>query len=300
MRAQGTLVPGAKTGRGKWAEGLGIKDAVREKVKVIYHAGCRTSYDKGLWKVSHDTISLLQKAGIDFGIAGDSESCCGSRAYQMGYQPDFLEQARRNTEIIKKSGAKTLVTGCADCYYAFKVLYDKFDLKGGLEVLHTTELLDSLIKQGKLKPRKKVAIKVTYHDPCHLGRLGEPYIHWTGKPVPGHIRIFDPPKEFRRGTYGIYEPPRNVLKSIPGLKLLEMDRIKEYAWCCGSGGGVRETNPDFARWTAAERLEEARSTGAEALVTACPGCEQNFGETIKQTGSGLEKYDVVELLNESV
>ena len=84
-----------------------------------------------------------------------------------------------------------LVTGCADCYYAFKVLYDKFDLKGKLEVLHTTEYFDRLIKEGKLKPTRKVAVKVTYHDPCHLGRLGEPYIHWKGKPVPGthtHLR----------------------------------------------------------------------------------------------------------------
>jgi Fe-S oxidoreductase len=202
--------------------------------------------------------------------------------------------------MIKKSGAEILVTGCADCYYAFKVLYDKFGMKGDLQVLHATEYLASLIRDGKLKPTKEVGIKVTYHDPCHLGRLGEPYIHWEGKPVPGHIRIFDPPKEFRRGTYGVYEPPRDVLKSIPGLKLVEMDRIKEYAWCCGAGGGVKETNPEFAKWTARERIEEAQSTGAEAIVTACPGCEQNFGATIKENGSSLKVYDVVELLEKAI
>jgi Fe-S oxidoreductase len=286
LRKQGTMIPGAKAGRGDWAKGLDVKDITKQKAKVIYHAGCRVGYDKDMWKVAIATVA--------------NELCCGGRAYQMGYKDELLNQARQNMALIKKSGAEILVTGCADCYYAFKVLYDKFDLKGDLEVLHTTEYLARLLKEGKLKPTRKVNIKVTYHDPCHLGRLGEPYIHWEGKPVPGHIRIFDPPKEFRRGTYGIYEPPRDVLTSIPGLKLVEMDRIKEYAWCCGAGGGVKETNPEFAKWTARERINEAASTGAEAIVTACPGCEQNFSDTIQENGSSLKVYDVVELLETAV
>jgi Fe-S oxidoreductase len=141
-----------------------------------------------------------------------------------------------------------------------------------------------------------VDLNVTYHDPCHLGRLGEPYLHWQGKQVAGHIRIYDPPKEFRRGTNGVYEPPRSVLKSIPSLKLVEMERIKEYAWCCGAGGGVKETNPEFAKFTAGERIKEAESTGAEAIVTACPGCEKSFEEAIIETGSSLKVFDVVELI----
>ena len=300
VRIQGTMVPGAKAKRGEWAEGLDVKDVTKDKAEVIYHAGCRTCYDKDMWKVARATINLLKKAAIDVGIAGENESCCGGRAYQMGYKEDFLKQARQNTEMIKRAGAEILVTGCADCYYAFKVLYDKFGLKGNLEVLHTTEYLARLIKEGKLKPARKVAMTVTYHDPCHLGRLGEPYIHWEGKPIPGHIRIFDPPKEFRRGTYGIYEPPRDVLSSVPGLKLVEMDRIKEFAWCCGAGGGVKETNPEFAQWTAKERIDEAESTGAEAIVTACPGCEQNFNDTVKDNRSSLKVYDVVELLEKAI
>jgi len=300
LRKQGTMIPGAKAKRGDWAGGLEVKDFTRQKTKVIYHAGCRTCYDKEMWKVAKDTVTLLQKAGIDFGIGREHESCCGSRAYQMGYKDDFLRQAEHNVELFKKSGAEILVTGCSDCYYAFKVLYDKFGLKGNLEVLHTTEYLAHLIKEGKLKPRKKVNMKVTYHDPCHLGRLGEPYIHWAGEPVPGQIRIFDTPREFRRGTCGVYEPPRDVLKSIPGLKLVEMDRIKEYAWCCGAGGGVKESNPEFAMWTAKERIAEAESTGSEAIVTACPGCEQNFSDTIKENESSLKVYDVVELLKRAI
>lgn len=299
LRKHGTMIPGAKGRRGEWAEGLDVKDITRQKEKVVYHAGCRTCCDKNMWKVAQATVKLLKKASVDLGIAGDKEMCCGGRAYEMGYKEDFLNQARQNMEMIKKSGAETLVTGCADCYYGFKVLYDKFGLKGKLEVLHATEYLDRLIKEGRLKPRRKVAMKVTYHDPCHLGRLGEPYIHWQGKQVPGHMRIFDPPREFMRGTHGIYEPPRDILKSIPGLKLVEMDRIKEYAWCCGAGGGVKETNPEFADWTARERIEEAEATGAEALVTACPGCEQNFKDAIEASGSCLKVYDIIELLEKT-
>ncbi len=300
LRKQGTMVPGARAKRGDWAAGLDVKDCTREKVDVIYHVGCLTSYDKDMRKVARAIVKLLKKAGVDFGIAGNNESCCGGRAYQMGYKADFLNQARKNMEAIKKSGAKTLVTGCADGYQAFKVLYDKFDLKGSLEVLHITEYLDRLIKEGKLKPTGKVKMNVTYHDPCYLGRLGEPYIHWQGKEIPGHIRVFDPPKEFRRGTKGVYQPPRDVLESIPGVNLAEMDRIKEYAWCCGAGGGVNESNPEFSRWTADERIKEAEATGAEALVTACPWCEKNFSDAVKTSGSRLRVYDVVELLEKAI
>ncbi|HEY96745.1 MAG TPA: (Fe-S)-binding protein, partial [Dehalococcoidia bacterium] len=141
---------------------------------------------------------------------------------------------------------------------------------------------------------------VTYHDPCYLGRLGEPWIHWKGKEVPGHIRIFEPYKEFRRGTYGVYEPPRDVLRSIPGMKLVEMVRIKEYAWCCGAGGGVNESNPGFSLWTAEERINEAEATGAGAIVSACPWCEQNFIKAIQETGSKLRVYDVVELVEKAL
>jgi Fe-S oxidoreductase len=156
-----------------------------------------------------------------------------------------------------------------------------------------------LIQEGRLELKNKIDLKVVYHDPCHLGRLGEPYIHWKGKQIPGHIILFDPPKEFRRGSYGVYEAPREVLRSIPGIKLAEMARIKEYAWCCGAGGGVMENNPEFARWTANERIREAESTGAKAIVTACPGCEKNFSEVIKERGGGLKVYDVVELIDQA-
>jgi Fe-S oxidoreductase len=304
LRKHGSMVP-AKGKRGDWASGLNLKDATKEKVDVLYHVGCLTSYDKDMQKLAKATAKILQKANVNFGIAGDAETCCGGRAYQMGYKEDFLNQAKKNMDMIKKAGIKTVVTACADGYQAFKVLYDKYDklkihLKGDLEVLHISEYVDKLIKDGKLKPRKKVDLSITYHDPCRLGRLGEPWIHWEGKKIPGDRFVFDPPKVYRRGTHGVYEPPRDVLRSIPGVKLTEMTRIKEYSWCCGAGGGVNESNPGFAKWTAQERIEEAGSTGAEAIVTACPWCEKTFNETIKGNGSGLKVYDIVELVEQAI
>jgi Fe-S oxidoreductase len=299
LRKQGSMVP-AKGKRGDWASGLNLKDATKEKVDVLYHVGCQTSYNNDMWKLAKATVKILQKAGVDFGIGYENETCCGGRAYQMGYKQDFLNQARKNMELIRKSGSKILVTGCADCYNAFKVLYDKYDLKGDLEVLHISEYIDKLMKDGKLKPRKKVDLVVTYHDPCRLGRLGEPWIHWKGKKIPGEKFVFDPPKEYRRGTNGVYEPPREVLRSIPGVKLTEMVRIKEYAWCCGAGGGVNESNHEFALWTAKERIEEAESTGAEAIVTVCPWCEKTFNEAIKESGSSLKVYDIVEIVEKAI
>ncbi|MFC1900022.1 (Fe-S)-binding protein [Chloroflexota bacterium] len=300
LRKHDTMVPAAKGKRGNWAEGLNLKNITREKADVLYHVGCLTSYDKQMQKLANTTVKILQKAGVNFGIAGDSEICCGGRAYQMGYREDFLNQAKKNMEMIKKAGIKTVITGCADCYQSFKVLYDKYDFKGDLEVLHTTEYFDKLIKDGKLEPHKKVDLSVTYHDPCRLGRLGEAWVHWEGKKIPGDRFVFDPPKPYRRGSNGVYEPPRNIINSIPGIKLTEMTRIKEYSWCCGAGGGVNESNPEFADWTARERIEEAASTGTEAIITACPWCEKTLNGAVKESGSRLKVYDVIELLDKAI
>ncbi len=193
-----------------------------------------------------------------------------------------------------------MVTLCADGYQAIKVLYERYNLKNDVEVLHISEYIDRLIKDERLKPRRRVNLAVTYHDPCRLGRLSEPWVHWEGKKIPGDRFVFDPPKPYRRGTNGIYEPPRNVIKAIPGIRFTEMTRIKEYSWCCGAGGGVSESNPDFAVWTSKDRVNEAISTGAEAIVTACPWCEKTLNEAVKESGSNLKVYDIVELVEKAI
>jgi Fe-S oxidoreductase len=233
---------------------------------------------------------------------GRDETCCGGRAYELGYEGELTKYAEHQTETFQTAGVKTLVTPCSDCYACFKVLYDKIGKKPDIEVLHITEYLDRLIKKRKLKLTKPVPMTVTYHDPCHLGRLAEPWIHWKGKEtkVLGQLIVHDPPKKYRRGANGVYEIPRDILKSIPGLKFVEMYRIKEYAWCCGVGGGVKEAYPEFALWTGAERLREANAVGAKAIVSACPWCTRNFLDSAKETKDKIEVLDIIELVQKAV
>ena len=303
LRKEDNMMQSKKADRGNWAKGLNLKNITEDKASVYFHAGCRYSFDEELWPEVQRSVKLLQKAGVDFAIAGKDENCCGCRAYEMGYQGELTKYAENNLEMLKNAGVTTVVTACSDCYYGFKVLYPKLmGPKGNLKVMHITEYLAQLIKEGKLKFTKKVPMVVTYHDPCHLGRLGEPFIPWQGveKKVFSQSYIYDPPKPWRKGTYGVYEPPRDVIKSIPGVQLVEMKRIKEYAWCCGAGGGVIDAYPDFANWTANERIEEAKTTGAEALVTACPWCTRNFTDALKASGENLKVFDIIDLVEQAI
>ena len=302
LRKEDNMMQLPKTDRGKWAEGLDVKDLTGETGEVLYHAGCRYSFDEELWPVARAGLTILRDAGIDVGIMGGEESCCGGRAYELGYAGELVKYAEHQIETFHAAGIRTVVTPCSDCYAAFNVLYDKIGKKPEIEVLHITQYLDRLMKQGKLKLTKGVPVSVTYHDPCHLGRLGEPWIHWQGKEtkVMGQMIVHDPPKKFRRGAGGVYEPPRDILKSIPGLNFVEMYRIREYAWCCGAGGGVIDAFPDFAAWTAAERLREARAVGAEAIVSACPWCKRSFLDAAAETGEKIEVYDIIELVQKAM
>jgi Fe-S oxidoreductase len=302
LKKEDNMMLAKKADRAKWTDGLKLKDVTKDKVDVYLHVGCRYSFDEELWPIVKAAARLLTKAGVNFGIAGMDETCCGGRAYELGYVGEFTKYAENNIEMLKTAGVKTVVVLCSDCYHAFKVRYPQMGMKGDYKVFHITEYLDQLIKSDKLKLTKQVPMAVTYHDPCHLGRMGEPFIPWEGveKKVYNQMYIYDPPKPWRKGTYGVYEPPRDVIKSIPGVELVEMERIKEYAWCCGAGGGVIDAYPDFAQWTANERIEEAKTTGAEALVTACPWCKRNFTDAIKASGERMKVYDIIELVEQAV
>lgn len=258
-----------KTGRGDWANDLGIKNAAQEKVDVLYHTGCILSFDSELWEVPRSVISLMGAAGVDVGIMGAEECCCGGRAYEIGYTGEFTKYAEHSIETFNSLGVSKVVTSCSDGYGAFKKLYQKINTEMKFEVLHLVEYLDQLIKGGSIKFVREVPMKVTYHDPCHLGR---------------HL-----------SDNGVYEPPRDVLKSIPGIELVEMERIRENAWCCGAGAGVSQANPELALWTANERLKEVKATGATALVTSCPWCERNFKDAVREYGEKIEIFDIAEI-----
>ena len=288
--------------RKHWSKGLAAKDLStgKEKAEVLYFAGCTYSLDPNLQKVAQNTVKLLNEAGVDVGILGTKEKCCASPAFQIGNEELFEEYAIENIEVFNQLGVKKVVSSCAGCYGLFKTHYSLLDKDMDFEVVHAVEYLDELIQEGRLEPKKRFPLRVTYHDPCHLGRLSETKIPSGGKEerVLGVLPVKDIPKAV--GMNGIFDPPRNILKSIPGVELLEMERTREYSWCCGSGGGVKSAFPEFALWSAEERLEEAKATGAEALVTCCPWCEKNLKDAVDSRSETFPVYDATDLLIQSL
>jgi len=262
------------------------------KASVLYFVGCRASLNDT--KISQSTIRVLAAADVPFMLL-ENEPCCGHFIYTTGQLTKAKKIATENLKLIRQTEAKTVVFSCAECYKTIKVDYPKIlglateDL--GFEVKHITELADVWIKEGKLNLANPIDLKITYHDPCNLGRLSEPWQPWKG--LRKQWGIFDPPRTLRRGANGVYEPPRNILRAIHGVKLVEMIRHHENAWCDGNDAGVSEAFPEFAAWTASERLREASLTGAEAIISCCPGCKEAF---LSASQNNLKVYDITEIL----
>jgi len=258
-----------RTQRDRWARKIKIKDANKEKVETLFFVGCTSAFDNTQWHVAQNTAKILVHAGVDLGMLGKNEICCGSPVARIGDRETFISLAKRNIEQLNALGVKEIVTFCPGCYRAIK--HDYAEIPGvpeiNFKVYHTAEYMDKLIQEGKLKMPGEFKKRVTWHDPCHLGR---------------HC--------------GIYEEPRRVLTSIPGVEFTEMERIKDQSWCCGGGGGARTAFMDFAQKTATKRIGEAKKTGAEAIVTACPFCEQNIGDALSKMDDPVELYDLTDLL----
>ena len=253
--------------RDAWMRKMKLPDPRKEKVDTLFFVGCTAAYDPGLQKIARTTAEILESAGVSFGVLGSDELCCGSTLLRMGDYGAYEKMAEKNMELLNSLDVERIITSCSGCN---SVLREEYEELGGLkaEVTHSLELVDELIKSGDIKLKKKINRKVTYHDPCHLGRYT-----------------------------GVYNAPRSILEAIPGIELVEMPRNRANAFCCGAGAGVRTAYPEFARWVADERVREAESTGADTLVTACPFCEQNLGEA---TGKKIELLDILELVHESM
>ena len=263
--------------------------------KVLYYVGCTSSYRRKEMAIA--AARIMNEAGVPFNILSDEEYCCGSPILRVGEINTFRQVLNKNLDVIESKEIETVIFSCAGCYDTFKVdypLYRDYEFK----VLHTVEFFSELLEAGRLKLTKEIPLKVTYHDPCHLGRNAERYEQWDGDEVQimPLISINIPPKPKKTGKGGIYEPPRSILKKIPGLTFVEMERIREYAYCCGAGGGVKSAFPEMAVNTAKLRIEEAEDTGAEIIVSACPFCSTNLQDGINSRGSKLKYFDISELL----
>ncbi len=283
--------------RGRWARKIDVKDLNKEHAEVLYFAGCTYAYNANLQKIAKSTVKILRNSGVDIGILGNTEPCCASPVIKTGVADYFKEHAAANINMFNGLGVKTVITSCAGCYGVFKSQYPALgDMN--FEVVHSSEYMFRLMEEGKLKFSKPVEKIVTWHDPCHLGRGGEPQDLWEGVRVKWGLS--EPPRQRNYGADGVFDQPRAIINAIDGLELIEMERIRELSWCCGAGGGVKSAFPEFAVETSRERVREAKRTGAEAIVTSCPWCEANLDDGINADGGGIEIISLIELVEKAV
>jgi Fe-S oxidoreductase len=270
LTAEGNPLSEERKNRADWAEGLSVK-TFTEGMEVLYFPGCYLSYDPRLKKVARATANILNLAGVDFGILGTKENCCGESIRKTGDEDLFKRLARENIKTFIDNGVQKILVSSPHCFHTFKNEYPEF--KVSFEVVHISQYLFELIDEGRLELTKEYGKKVTYHDPCYLGRHN-----------------------------GIYDEPREALKKIPGLELIEMADSLEDSLCCGGGGGrIWMETPKGERFSDL-RLEQAIEVGAEVLVTSCPYCITNFEDsklTLDVT-ENIEVKDITEIIQEVI
>ncbi len=257
--SEGNPLQGERNKRADWATGLGVK-TFTEGMDALYFVGCYLSYDPRMKKVATATANILNKAGIEFGILGAKESCCGESIRKTGSEKVFKSLARENIKTFVDNGVKKIIVSSPHCYHTFKNEYPEFMVN--FEVVHISQYLFELVSAGKLELTKAYEKKVTYHDPCYLGRHNE-----------------------------IYDQPRDILKKIPGLEMIEMVDSRKDSLCCGGGGGRIWMDTPMEERFSDIRLKQAVAVGAAELVTACPYCITNFEES----RLNLEYDEVIEI-----
>jgi Fe-S oxidoreductase len=268
--AEGNPFNEDRKNRANWAEGLSVK-TFTEGMELLYFPGCYLSYDPRLKKVARATANILNRAGIDFGILGPKENCCGESIRKTGDEGLFKRLARENIKTFIDNGVRKILVSSPHCYHTFKNEYPEFMVN--FEVIHISQYLFELINAGKLVLNKEYGKKVTYHDPCYLGR-----------------------------HHSIYDEPREVLKKIPGLDLHEMADSRRDSLCCGGGGGrIWMETPKSERFSGL-RLEQAIAIGAEVLVTSCPYCIANFEDSRlnREDSEVIEIKDITEIIQEVI
>lgn len=261
-----------------WADGLPqpLRGAGRTMAEIVYFVGCVSSFFPRSYAIPRSTAHILDSAGVDYVLLGDGEWCCGFPLLAAGLETAAIEAVRHNVAQVRATGASQVVTSCPSCYHAWQVEYPRLagQEMAGLEVWHTSELFDDLIRQGRLRlqPVSGDAVSgdelaVTYHDPCDLGRKSK-----------------------------IIEAPRRVLSSIPGLKVVEMRENREDALCCGGGGNLETVDPGLVQALAARRLAQALQTGAGTIVSACQQCERTLAAAARRERAPIRVLDLAEIL----
>lgn len=266
--SEGNPLQGEREKRADWAKDHGVK-TYEEGMEILYFAGCYLCYDPRMKNVAAATANILKKAGVDFGILGTAENCCGESIRKTGSEEVFKSLARENIKAFIDNGVRRILVSSPHCYHTFKNEYPEFMVN--FEVVHITQFLQELIEAGKLEFTGELGRKVTYHDPCYMGRHN-----------------------------GIYEAPREVLNKIPGLELVEMADSHQNSLCCGGGGGRIWMDTPMEERFSDLRLIQAGDVGAQVLVTACPYCITNFEESRLnlEYEDLLEIKDITEIVND--
>ncbi len=260
----------AREKRTGWIKDRDIKD-FEWGTEFLYFTCCVPSYDPNMQRIAKATSDILNKLKVDFGIIGAEENCCGESVRKAGNEALFTSLAQSNISTFTGKGVQKILVNSPHCYHTFKNEYPEFG--GDFEVTHVVQLFADLIKQQKLTPSKQLIKKVAYHDPCYLGRHG-----------------------------GIYEEPRFILKSIPGLELVELPGSREEGICCGAGGGGIWLETKKGERLADLRLEQALEAGADLLAVACPYCLLNFEDSRLTVNKGdtIEIKDISEIIREAL
>ncbi len=245
--------------RGDWARDLNVNSFTADK-ELLYFSCCIPAYDLKVKRAAQSLVGVFNKARVNFGILGSVEKCCGESVRKAGNEALFRNLAQANISAFKEQGVRRVVVSFPHCYHAFKNEYA--DLEGNFEIIHYTQYLAQLSRGERLKFDKELKKKVAYHDPCYLGRHN-----------------------------GVYEEPRQVLASIPGLKLIELPDYRENSLCCGGGDGRIWMETRKGERFSDLRLEQAVEAGAEILATACPYCLLNFDNSLLT----VDKADVIEI-----
>ncbi len=265
---EGNTLNEERAKRGDWAKDLGVPEFT-EGMDLLYFPGCYPSYDPRSKKVARATAQILQKAGVDFGILGSKENCCGESIRKTGDEEVFKRLARENIKTFIDHGVKKILVTSPHCFHTFKNEYPDFMVK--FEVIHISQYVFELLREGRLDFTGEYRKKVTYHDPCYLGRHN-----------------------------GIFDEPRGVLNRVPGLVLEEMPDCRVESLCCGGGGGRVWMETQKGERFSDLRMEQAMGVGAEVLVTSCPYCITMFEDsriTLNATEK-IEVKDITEILQE--
>ena len=256
--------------RGEWAKGESVKK-FSEDMEILYFPGCYPSFDPRLKKVAVATAKILKSAGVEFGILGEKENCCGESIRKTGDEELFKKLAKENIKNFVDQGVKKILVSSPHCYHTFKNEYPEFMVN--FEIVHITEYLFELIEAGRLEFTGEYNRKVTYHDPCYLGRHN-----------------------------GIFEEPREILKKVPGLTFSEMPDHHIDSLCCGGGGGRVWMETQKGERFGDLRIDQAIDVDAQVLVTACPYCITMFEDSRITMGvdEKIEIKDITEIVQEVI